>query len=293
MAAKRSRGLGRGLDALLPQQPTDEGRPRAAAETVDRTLPTDVLHRNPNQPRSRIGEQGLAELAQSIRAQGVIEPLIVRPRHAGGYEIVAGERRWRAAQLAGLDRVPVAVRDVDDRQAMAMALIENIQREDLMPLEEARALKTLLGEYAMTHEALAEAVGKSRAAVSNALRLLKLGPVATELLETGELEMGHARALLSLAVADQDALARRIARQGLSVRQTEAAARRLMNGEAGADKPPNAPDPDTQRLERQLSERLGARTTISANKHGRGQIVIRYASLDELDGVLSRLGAGP
>ena len=286
MATRRKSGLGKGLDALLPEVP-DDG-PNGVAGAAATELPVHLLYPNPHQPRARVREGGLDDLAQSIRAQGVIEPLVVRPRPAGGFEIIAGERRWRAAERAGLASVPVVVRDVDDRQAMAMALIENIQREDLTPLEEARSLKALLAEFAFTHEALAEAVGRSRAAVSNLLRLLNLAPGARELLETGALEMGHARALLPLPVEDQEAAARRIAARGLSVRQAEALVKRLQNGGPPAKR---QPDPDTRRLERSLSEHLGAPTTISAGRRGSGRIVIRYGNLDELDGVLARLGA--
>ena len=283
MAHRRPGGLGRGLDALLPE-PVAPSSANTASE-----LPIDQLHRNPNQPRARIRSEGIDDLAQSIRAQGVIEPLVVRPRAAGGYEIIAGERRWRAAERAGLGSVPVVVRAVDDRQAMAMALIENIQREDLGPLEEARALHALLSEYDLTHGELAAAVGKSRTAVTNMLRLLKLGRRASDLLDSGALEMGHARALLPLPETDQDAVAARIAATGLSVRQTEALVKRML---AAAGRPPRrGPDPDTRRLERHLSERLGARTTISG-AGGKGRIVIRYGSLDELEGVLARMGTG-
>lgn len=286
MAIRRPSGLGRGLDALLPE-PLETERPPVSGAAE---LAIHELHRNPQQPRTRIREEGLDELAQSIRAQGVIEPIVVRPRASGGFEIIAGERRWRAAERAGLMSVPAVVRDVDDRQALAMALIENIQREDLGPLEEARAMQALLSEYQLTHGELAEAVGKSRAAVTNTLRLLKLAPGASDLLDSGALEMGHARALLPLPTADQEVLARRIAAQGLSVRQAEALVKRLLNG--GESPARNEADPDTRRLERHLSERLGARTTITGGKGGKGRIVIRYGSLDELDGVLARMGAG-
>ena len=288
MATRRRSGLGKGLDALLPEPLDEDERPAASAAE----LPVHLLYRSPHQPRTRIRDEGLEELAQSIRAQGIIEPLVVRPRPAGGFEIIAGERRWRAAERAGLANVPAVVREVDDRQAKAMALIENIQREDLSPLEEARALKALLSAYGLTHEELAEAVGKSRTAVSNLLRLLNLAPAASGLLDSGALEMGHARALLPLPPADQEATARRIVSQRLSVRQAEALVRRLLNGGERAEPAATTPDPDTRLLERQLSERLGARTTIAGGKRGAGRIVIRYGSLDELDGVLARLGAG-
>ena len=285
MATRRRGGLGKGLDALLPEV-ADDG-PNGGTGTAAAELPIHLLYPNPHQPRSRVREEALDDLAQSIRAQGVIEPLVVRRRPAGGFEIIAGERRWRAAERAGLASVPVVVRDVDDRQAMAMALIENIQREDLTPLEEARALKGLLTEFAFTHEALAEAVGRSRAAVSNMLRLLNLAPGVRVFLEAGELEMGHARALLPLSAGEQEAAARRIVAQGLSVRQAEALVKRLQNGERPARR---QPDPDTRALERSLSENLGAPTTISTGRRGGGRIVIRYGNLDELDAVLERLG---
>ena len=221
-----------------------------------------------------------------IRTQGLIEPLVVRPRNAGGYEIVAGERRWRAAQRAGLAAVPVVVRDVDDRQAVALALIENIQREDLNPLEEAQALQRLLGEHGWKHEELAAEVGKSRTAVTNLLRLLKLAPGVQTLLLEGALEMGHARALLPLPLEEQEAAAKRVAARGLSVRQTEALVKGLLSGAP----PPSRSDPDTARLEQRLSDHLGARASIASGKGGKGRIVIRYSSLSELDGVLERLG---
>lgn len=282
--ARRS-ALGKGLDALLPAPAA------AAGEGEDgeiERIPLDLLHPGPHQPRRRMRDEGLEELAQSIRAQGVIEPIVVRPRAAGGYEIVAGERRWRAAARAELEAVPAVVRQVDDRQAVAVALIENIQREDLNPLEEGQALRSLRDAYALTHEQLADAVGKSRAAVTNLLRLLNLAASAQELLAAGELEMGHARALLALPLADQASVASRVAAQRLSVRQTEALVRRLLAGSPA----PVAADADTRRLERTLSERLGAPANIAVGKGGRGRIVIRYGSLEELDGLLVRLGVG-
>lgn len=285
----RKRGLGRGLDALLPEDAAALVPPAGDGAPAPTELPLDRLYRGRYQPRRAIREEGIEELAQSIRAQGVIEPVIVRPRPAGGYEIIAGERRWRAAGRAGLATVPVIVRNVDDRQAVAMALIENVQREDLGPLEEATALKRLLDEYGLTHEALAEAVGKSRAAVTNALRLLRLAPGVRERLDAGALEMGHARALLPLPDADQETAARRVVSGGLSVRQTEALVKRMLR----AEPPPreSSRDADTQRLERILSERVGAPVSIVGQKGGKGRVVIRYGSLDELDGILERMGA--
>ncbi len=282
--SKRRSGLGKGLDALLPD---DEPAP-AQQTRGPSSIPIDLLFRSPFQPRRSIREEGIDELADSIRSQGVIEPIVVRPRAAGGYEIIAGERRWRAAQRAELDEVPAVVRDANDREALAIALIENVQREDLGPLEEAQALKRLLEEFAFTHEALATAVGKSRTAVTNLLRLLNLAPPVRELLDAGELEMGHARALLPLPEGDQQIIAQRVVAGGLSVRQTEALVKRTLEGEQPA--PPRPPDADTRRLERALSERFGAPTSVASAKGGAGRITIRYANLDELDGLLERLG---
>ncbi len=270
---------------MLPEPVEEVDTSRTPTE-----LPLERLHRSAHQPRRSIREDALEELAQSIRAQGVIEPVIVRPRDAGGYEIVAGERRWRAAQRAGLDKIPVVVRDVDDRQAMAMALIENIQREDLNALEEAAALKGLLDEYGMTHDELADAVGRSRSQVTNLMRLLGLAVGVRRLIEAGDLEMGHARALLALPTEEQAAAARHVVENGLSVRQTEALVKRLLNGTGSKAV---AKDPDTRRLEREVSEHLAAPVTISASNKGRGRLVVRYSSLEELDGILARMGAKP
>ena len=284
MIGKRN-SLGKGLDALLPEPVEDAG---ASSHGLSE-LPVEALYRGAHQPRRRINGEGIEELAASIRAQGLLEPVIVRPRTEGGYEIVAGERRWRAAQRAGLETVPALVRDLDDRQAVAVALIENIQREDLNPLEEATALKRLLAEYDMTHEEIADAVGRSRAAVSNLLRLLNLAPGVCQMIDNGDLEMGHARALLALPVDEQAAAGRDVAKRSLSVRQTEALVKRLLRG----DGPVPEPDPDTRRLERTASEQLGAPVTITTGTKGKGRVVIRYSSLDELDGILTRMGAKP
>ena len=248
----------------------------------------DEVYRSRHQPRVHISDEGIEELAASIESQGLMQPIVVRPRPAGGYELIAGERRWRAAQKAGRDRIAAIVREADDGQAMAMALIENIQRESLTPLEEAFGLRRLLQEFDMTHEEVAAAVGKSRPAVSNLLRLLDLGDVARELLQSGAIEMGHARALLPLDAATQARVARLAAEKGLSVRQTEALARREQaDSPASTATPPR--DPDTLRLERELSDRLGAPVAISHGAKGRGKVVISYTNLDELDGILERL----
>ncbi len=247
----------------------------------------DQVYRSPHQPRLEIPEEGIEELAASIESQGLMQPIVVRPRSGGGYELIAGERRWRAAQKAGVDRIPAIVREADDREAMAMALIENIQREALTPLEEATGLRRLLEDFELTHEEVATAVGKSRPAVSNLLRLLDLGHVARELLQSGAIEMGHARALLPLDETTQGQIARIAAEKGLSVRQTEALARRAQAAPTSSTPPPR--DPDTLRLERELSDRLGAPVAISHTARGRGRVVISYTTLDELDGILDRL----
>ena len=219
----------------------------------------------------------------------MMQPVLLRPRPQGGYELIAGERRWRAAGLAGLHEVPAVIREVTDQQASVMALIENIQREDLKPLDEAGALRRLHDEFGLTHQEVAEAVGKSRAAVSNALRLLNLEPAVRDLLDEGALEPGHARALVPLPAGTQAAAARTIVARGLNARQAEALARRLLQGD-GSGKPSRAKDADTLSLERSLTDRIGAPVSISHNARGRGRITIGYASLDELDGILSRLG---
>ncbi|AWP24813.1 chromosome partitioning protein ParB [Acidiferrobacter sp. SPIII_3] len=281
MKEKRPR-LGRGLDALFG----DGQRPDTLSASPDaiRTLPIERLQRGRYQPRTHMEPEALNALADSIRAQGIVQPILVR-EVTGGFEIIAGERRWRAAQIAGLAEVPVIVRDIPDQAAMAVALIENIQREDLNPLEEAAGLKRLQEEFGLTHDEIAAHVGRSRAAVTNLLRLLGLAPEVRELLETGRLEMGHGRALLGIADARaQAALAREVAAQGLSVRETE---RRVQRH--GRPTPPKAaPDPDVETLERRLTETLGARVRIQARRAGAGRITIDYHSMDELEGLLGR-----
>lgn len=276
--------LGRGLNALLGEElatPPDSSDQSA--------LPLTDIHPGRYQPRRSFDEASLAELAESIKAQGLMQPVLVRPRAQGGYELVAGERRWRAARLAGLASVPAVVKPVTDRQASVMALVENLQREDLNPLEEAGALQRLRDEFGLTQEEMAQSVGKSRSAVANALRLLNLEPAVREMLNDGALDMGHARALLSLPAGVQSDAARRIVQQGMTARQAEALARRLQ--EPASRKRPAAigKDGDALRLERELSERIGAEVSIRHNAKGRGKLIIRYGSLDELDGVLSRL----
>jgi ParB family transcriptional regulator, chromosome partitioning protein len=281
--------LGRGLDALL----SGDGAPAGQTAGSVSEIPVDQVVRGRYQPRRSFSEEGLAELAASIRAQGLMQPIVVRPRVHGGFELIAGERRWRAARLAGLERIPAVVREVGDEQASAMALIENIQREDLSPLEEAHALQRLRDEFGLTQQQVADAVGKSRVAVTNLLRLLNLAPGVRELLDRGAIEMGHARALLSLAPLEQERLAADVAARHLSVRQTEALVRQLQaRAEAREIRPARGDrekDSDTRRLEQDLSERVGAPVSISHSLAGKGQLVIRYSSLDELDGILRHI----
>jgi ParB family transcriptional regulator, chromosome partitioning protein len=291
MAVKK-RSLGRGLDALLSS--ASKAHADEAHDTGQfRELDLDLLKRGRYQPRLDIREETLADLADSIRAQGVVQPIVIRPVRETGdgarYEIIAGERRWRAAQLAGLKKVPVIVRNVPDEAAVAMALIENIQREDLNPLEEARALDRLTREFELTHQQAAEAVGRSRAAVSNLLRLLELCDEVKALVERRSLEMGHARALLGLSEPKaQAAAAREVVRKGLSVRETERLVKRL---QSPPSKPAStgAPDPNIRRLEAELAEKLGARVAVRHKASGRGTLVVNYNSLDELDGILAHI----
>jgi ParB family transcriptional regulator, chromosome partitioning protein len=285
--AVKKRGLGRGLDALLGGGSSDD--------TVVDVRPADLaeiaiadIHRGPFQPRREIRDEGIQELAASIRSQGVMQPIVLRRRVMGGYEIIAGERRWRAAQLAGLDRIPAVVKEVSDDRAVAMALIENIQREDLNPLEEAGALQRLIEEFQLTQQQVADSVGKSRVAVTNLLRLLNLATPVREMLGRGDLEMGHARALLALAASEQLATARLVVERALSVRQTEALVRKLQAPRT-SPKTRAPKDADVKQLERELSERIGAPVAISDDGRGRGKVVITYTSLDELDGILRHL----
>ena len=288
--------LGRGLADLLGPgvRPSPAQPERDPAGDELRRLPLDVLQRGKYQPRTDMHPESLEELAGSIKAQGVVQPIVVRPLAAAPgapqrYEIVAGERRWRAAQLAGLQDIPAIVRHIADEAAIAVALIENIQRENLNPLEEARALERLIGEFELTHAQAAEAVGRSRAAVSNLLRLLELPAEVCELIERRQIEMGHARALLGLAQrAEQRQAAAEVVAKGLSVRATEALVRRMLQPRSAA--PPAATaDPDVRRLEQQLSEQLGARVAIRPGPAGKGSLVVTYNSLEELDGILAHI----
>ncbi len=312
--------MGRGLEALLgqmtrrpeaapaPGAPAQPAAPAsgAAAPAMSKfpgdelaNLPLDLLQRGKYQPRVDMRQESLQELADSIKAQGVVQPIVVRPVDGAApgasqrYEIIAGERRWRAAQLAGLATLPAVIRRVPDEAAIAMALIENIQREDLNPLEEARALERLISEFGVTHQQAADAVGRSRAAVSNLLRLLELAPEVTVLLEQRELEMGHARALLGLTQRRQQVeVGTLVAKKGLSVRDTENMVRAILtraSGGSSASKDAKPLDPNIQRLQDDLSEKLGATVQIQHTGSGKGKVVVSYHSLDELDGILAHI----
>ena len=300
MAAKK-RGLGRGLDALLsaggsqPQVGTVAVEHSAAAPNADtdgelRQLPVDLIQRGKYQPRRDMHHDALQELADSIKAQGIMQPIVVRSVSADKYEIIAGERRWRATQLAGLDSIPAIVRKVPDEAAIAMALIENIQREDLNAMEEAMALARLQQEFDLTHQQIAEAVGKSRSTVTNLLRLMSLKEDVQRMLEHGDLEMGHARALLGLPADHQSQVANTVVSKGLSVRQAESMIRRLL---AELESPKvtrqQAIDPDIKSLQDQLSEKVGVPVVIQHSAKGKGKLVLKYNNLNELDGILNHI----
>ena len=295
----KKRGLGRGLDALIgshqaAKKAAEEivaGNTAAElpADAVLRELPVEFMQRGKYQPRRDMNQEALEELANSIRAQGLMQPIVVRPIGVEKYEIIAGERRWRAAQLAGLDKVPVVVRDVPDEAAIAMALIENIQREDLNPMEEAIALSRLQHEFELTHQQIADAVGKSRATVTNLLRLMSLREDVQRLLEHGDLELGHAKCILGLPLEQQAGAAHTVVSKGLSVRQTEALVRSLHEEK---QKPKTAVprlDPDIKRLQEELSEKIGAAVDIQHGPKGKGKLVLSYNSLDELEGILAHI----
>ena len=275
----KPKGLGRGLDALLGGDET----PREALMT----LPVARIRPGRYQPRTKMDQQALAELAASIRSQGLMQPVLVRPVDRDRYELIAGERRWRAAQMAGLDELPALVREVPDESALALSLIENIQREDLNPLEEAAGLQRLVDEFKMTHEQAADAVGRSRSATTNLLRLLKLARPVQDLVMEGALEMGHARALIALDAARQIEVARRVAAKGLSVRDTEALVQKMVRGATLPRRKKN--DRDLARLEEELAERLGTTVEIKASRKGRGKLIVHYASLDHLEQLLKKL----
>ena len=291
MAVKK-KGLGRGLTALLGNSDVETMIEPSNANEL-RNIDVDLIERGPWQPREHFDEESLQELADSIAAQGVVQPIVVRQKAAHGgdvrYEIVAGERRWRAAQRAGLSKVPAVVKTFDDQTAAAVSLIENIQRENLNPLEESTALKRLIDEFQMTHQQVADTVARSRASVSNLLRLQDLNPDVKELLAKRDIEMGHARALLAVAGLEQSRVAKDVARKGLSVRETEALIRRLANPAKKAKL--TKKDPDIARLEERLTECLGAPVIIRQKAKGKGCLEITYTSLDVLDGILSKIEA--
>jgi ParB family chromosome partitioning protein len=308
----KKRRLGRGLDALLAGAATEnvpvsedstavamngavsaestEATPLVRASDVLQQLPLDIIQRGKYQPRRDLQPGALEELAASIRNQGVLQPIVVRPIADDRFEIIAGERRWRATQLAGLDKIPALIRDVPDEAAIAMALIENIQREDLNALEEAMALARLRDEFSLTQQEVADAVGKSRASVANLLRLLTLREDVKILLEHGDLEPGHAKAILGLPAQEQSAAASQVVARGLSVRQTEALVRALL---ANEDKPApvrtESADPDIKRLQTDLGEKVGVPVKVQHNAKGKGKLIFSYSSLDELDGILDHI----
>ena len=294
--------LGKGLDALLSSgssqtmasllgtRPQPVNRPRSEDRDGDlRNIPIDLIQRGKYQPRTDMHEEALEELAQSIKNQGVMQPIVVRPVSDSKYEIIAGERRWRASQMAGLDTIPAIIKPVGDEAAIAMALIENIQRENLNPIEEATALKRLQDEFELTQQEVADAVGKSRVTVTNLIRLMGLNIDVRRMLERGDLEMGHARALLSLPHEEQARAARTVSSRGLSVRQTEALVRRFTTESRSEGNPAPQIDPDIKNLEEDLADNLGAKVMIQHTARGKGKLVVKYNSLDELDGILSHI----
>jgi ParB family chromosome partitioning protein len=289
MATKKLKGLGRGLDALLGGDMLDAPAPPGAPSA----LALSQLQAGKYQPRTRMDEGALNELAASIKTQGIMQPVLVRPVDGGRYEIIAGERRFRAAQLAGLDEIPVLVRDVDDQAAAAMALIENIQREDLNPLEEAQGIARLISDFDFTHEQAATAVGRSRSAVSNLLRLVNLAQPVQTMLMAGDIDMGHARALLSVDNASQIALASHVVSKRLSVRETEKLVARALEEQASSATTPRLKEKsgDVVRLEEELSDKLATPVVFKMGPKGRGQMIIDFADLDILEGVLARLRA--
>ncbi len=284
--AGKKRGLGRGLDALLggldPKKPDEP-------DSDLRSIPIDLIRPGKYQPRIDIHQETLEDLANSIRAQGVIQPIVVRPAGDGQFEIVAGERRWRAAQLAELHEIPTIVRDVPDQAAIAMALIENIQRENLNPMEEAIALQRLVEEFELTHQQAAESVGRSRTAVTNLLRLLTLEEEVKQLAQKGLLEMGHARALLSLSGAKQLQVAKDVIARQLSVRETEGLVRKITDSNKKTPKSANTINPDIRKFQEDLAERIGAKVVIQHQEKGGGKLVVQYNNLDELEGILAHI----
>jgi ParB family chromosome partitioning protein len=288
MATKRT-ALGKGVGALLSGGLDDvlsSARAGTKGKEELRDLPVDLLQRGRYQPRTHMEQSALEDLAKSIKVQGIIQPIVVRALSKDKYEIIAGERRWRAAQLAGLDKVPAVIRNIPDEAAIAVALIENIQRENLNPIEEAMALQRLATEFKLTHEQAADSVGRSRAAVTNLLRLLSLNPNVRELLENGTLDMGHGRALLALEGNTQSKAAREVVKKGLSVRETEQLVRHLLDKKPAKKKKAGV-DADTRALQEELSDKLGATVKVQHSAKGSGKLIIEYNSNDELEGILS------
>ncbi len=290
MSPAKRRGLGRGLDALLTSNIEIDDAAQSNLTSVDDSelqyLPIEQLQQGKYQPRKDMSAEALDDLSNSIRSQGIIQPIVVRNVDVNTYEIIAGERRWRAAQLAGIDKIPCIIKNVEDEAAIAIALIENIQREDLNAMEEAIALERLLTEFELTHQEVANAVGKSRTAVSNLLRLNKLNEDVKTLLEHGDIEMGHARALLALEDDLQSNTARAVVAKDLTVRETEALIKKIQAPEKVIEN--REKDPDTKKLEQNLSEKFGSQVTIAHNKKGKGKLVISYTNLEELDGIVAR-----
>jgi ParB family chromosome partitioning protein len=282
---KKMKGLGRGLDVLLGADPATA----SPAAHGPQLLPVDRLQPGRYQPRTRMNDEALEELADSIRAQGVIQPILVRPVGGDRYEIIAGERRFRAARMAGLAEVPVTVRDVADEAALALALIENIQREDLNPLEEAQGVQRLIREFGFTHEQAAAAIGRSRSATSNLLRLLNLAAPVQEMLMSGQIDMGHARALLAVDAAAQVQLGHQVVLKGLSVREAEALVSRIQRAPSSSARSASARSRDVERLEEELSDALAATVQLKVDARGKGTVVIRVSGLDQLDGIVARL----
>jgi len=313
--AKKKRGLGRGLNALLGNaaevkaltdpKPIPTAAPAVASAPADnddqnnnqngnqnnglRHIAIELIQRGTYQPRVHFEKGALQELADSIKAQGVIQPIVVRPISVGKFEIIAGERRWRASQLAGLDEIPAVIKELNDQSAAAISLIENIQREDLNPLEESRALQRLIDEFEMTHQQVAEVVSRSRATVTNLLRLKDLNEDVKHLVDERRIDMGHARALLALTGGDQSALANKVVDQGWSVRETEKQVKKTLNPPAKVSTGNAGIDPDIRRLQEQVSECLGAPVQLEHKTNGKGRLVINYSSLDELDGILAKI----
>ncbi len=279
----KHKGLGRGLDALLGSTPT------AAADSELQELTIESLRPGKYQPRTRMDETSLAELAESIKARGVIQPIVVRPVGDAQYEILAGERRWRAARLAGLDRIPAVVKPVPDEAALGIGLIENIQREDLNPIEEGGGLKRLIEEFKLTHDEVAKAIGRSRASVTNLLRLLELAPAVQAMVQEGSLDMGHARALLALSRPRQVELAHQVVLKGLSVRETERLVQEATAAPKAASRHAQELDGDSRRLQEELAESLGATVKLKPRRGGKGSVVIEYSSLDQLQGLVKKL----